>query len=223
MNVYSLIKPLGAFFVVMGALIMVGWVTNIQLLKVLVPGTGVASFPTAFSIFLSGLILRSFYRLCVGEKQGDSMVRIMASAVLLLLIFFPIFVGYFWNIDVGLDTFFEPVTVNGVEKQSFIPSVGSLLSIGAMLLMTFAVSTGHSITKVSRWGGIVLLTVGGLALVGYALQDESLYFVTPTNTGMAFRAAFSFALSGAAFIALGVRPHTEHQPAEGERAHAPQK
>lgn len=220
---YSLIKPLGAFFILMGIIIMLGWVTGIEVLRVMVPGTGVASFPTALSISISGLVLRSFYRLTIGEKQGATMARIMASAVVLLLIFFPLFIGYFFNIQVGLDTLFEPSVVNGVKVQTLIPSVGSLFSIGTVLLMTIAVSIGQSITKVSRWGGMILFGLGGLALAGYALNDSALYFATARNTGMAFRAAFSFALLGAAFMAIGMRPHSDHQPAEGERTYAPQK
>jgi hypothetical protein len=153
MNIYSLIKPLGGFFILAGALIMVGWVADISILKTFAPGAPVTNFPTALSIFLSGITLRSFYRLTAGEKQGDAMARIMACSALFLMIFFPLFMSQIFSIQVGLDSIFEPVIVRGVETASFVPSMGAIFCIGALFIMTLLVSLGYSISKTSMWGG----------------------------------------------------------------------
>jgi hypothetical protein len=61
--------------------------------------------------------------------------------------------------------------------------------------------------------------LSGLAVVGYLTNDPSLYYLTTRSNGMAIRSAASFMLLGLAFVVLGMRPHTEHQPIPAEGTH----
>lgn len=212
MNIYSLVKHIGAFFMGVGALVMIGWVANIPLLLVPLPNTPLIRFPTALTIFLAGFLLRSFYRLEEGDKKGDAIARIMMCSALFLLVFFPHLVGYFWHIQVGLDSIIDPIPINGVLVQYASPSIGTIFCMGILFFMSFVVGAGYSISKFSKWGGFSLLAISGLALVGYLINEPSFYFSTGGSQGMAVITASSFALIGFTFIMLGLRPHTDHHP-----------
>lgn len=220
---YSTIMPLGALFIALGSIALFGWAADISFIKNASPSGLSVSVPTAASILMAGLVLRSFYRIVTGNKQGDSMVRIMSITILLFLLLVPLISGYFWGVDMGLGDFFEPVEVNGVMRQGTLPSVGSIFAIAILFVLTFLVSLGFSISKFSRWGGLFLLLIGGSALLGYIINEPSLYYLSGNSNGMAFRAAAAYALLGFAFLLLGLRPHTDQQSEPGGMTHVPSK
>ncbi len=215
--------PLGTLFIALGAIALFGWAADITFIKNAAPNGLSVSVPTAASILMAGLVLRSFYRIVTGNKQGDSMVRIMSISILLFLLLIPLVAGYFWGVDLGLDDFFAPVETNGVLRQGTLPAVGSIFAIAVLFVLTFLVSLGFSISKFSRWSGLFLLLIGGSALLGYIINEPSLYYLSGNSSGMALRAAAAYALLGLAFLLLGLRPHTDQQPEPGGMPHVPSK
>lgn len=223
MNVYSAIMPLGALFIALGFIALFGWAADISIIKTAAPNGISVSLPTAASILMAGLVLRSFYRIVTGDKQGDAMVRIMSISILLFLLLVPLIAGYFWGVELGLGDYVAPVETNGVLRQGTLPSVGSIFAIAVLFIVTFLVSIGFSISKFSRWGGMFLLMIGGFALLGYIIQEPSLYYLSGSSSGMAMRAAAAYALLGFAFLLLGLRPHADRQPEPGGFSNAPSK
>lgn len=223
MNVYSLIMPLGSLFIALGAIALFGWAADISFIKNAAPNGLEVNVPTAASILMAGIVVRAFYRIVEGNKQGDSMVRIMSISVLLFLLLVPLAAGYFWGVDLGLEDFISPVEASGVLRQGTLPSVGSIFAIAILFVLTFLVSLGFSISKFSRWSGLFLLLIGGFALLGYVLGEPSFYYLSGNSSGMAMRAAASYSLLGITFLLIGLRPHPDKQPAFGGEANAPAK
>lgn len=204
MDVYRIIKPASVAFILLGALVMMGWVVDIPLLKTPLPNAPVMKFTTALSILLGAVLLRAFYHITHGEKQPASMVKIMVGGCLLFMIAFPLIVGYFLDVDTG----FEVLTFSSATRNP-IPSLGSIASITILFVMAFFTAMGFSISKVSKWGGLALFGCGMLAILGYVFQIPSFYYLTSQSTGMAVHTAASFCLLGFFFFILGIRPHSE--------------
>lgn len=71
---------------------------------------------------------------------------------------------------------------------------------------------GYSISKLSRYGGIILAGLSGLAVVGYVISNPALYYLAGRSTGMALHTAASYFGIGLCLLAIGFRHHTDHQP-----------
>lgn len=204
MFVYRLVAPAGTGFILLGALVMLGWVADIPLLKTLLPNAPAMKFFTALAILLGGVLLRSFYHLAMQETQEMSMTKVMASALFLFMIFFPLATAYFFDVDTGFETF---GMADLFQRTNPVPNVGSIAAIAILFSLACSVSLGFSISKVSYWGGAALMGIGGLSLLGYALQEPSFYFLSGQGEGMSFHTAASFLLLGYFFVMLGIRPH----------------
>ncbi len=213
MDVYRLIKPASVAFIFLGALVMLGWIADIPLLKAPLPNAPTMKFTTALSVLLGGVLLRAFYHITHSEKQPASMIKIMVGGCLLFMMAFPLAVGYFWDVDTG----FQLLTFAS-ETQNPIPSLGTIVSISILFFLAFLAAMGYSISKTSKWGGLALLGMGGMALVGYVFQIPSMYYLTTQSTGMAIHTAAAFTLQGLFFFMLGIQPHHEGTPVAVQEA-----
>ncbi len=207
MDIYRLIKPASVAFIFLGLLVMLGWVADIPMLMAPFPHAPMMKFTTALSILLGGVLLRSFFHITHSEKQPASMIKIMVGGCLLFMIAFPLAVGYFLDVDTG----FHLLAFTS-ETQNPIPSLGTIVSTSILFFLAFLVAMGYSISKTSKWGGLALLGIGGMALVGYVFQIPSMYYLTAQSTGMAIHTAAAYALLGLFFFMLGIQPHREGMP-----------
>ncbi len=214
MNIYRFVKPASVAFMLLGVLVILGGITNITVFSQPVTPTPATNFFTAIFILLGGILLRAFYYVTMGEKQHVSTIKMMVVTCLLLMIAFPLTAEYFFNLDTGL------LNVGHValdESESSIPSIGSLIATWLLFFMGFFASIGMSVSKTARGVGMLLLVVGGIALLGYVINAPTLYFLSGKSMGMSLHAAAGFSLLGYFFLLLGIRPHVSGQPIREEK------
>lgn len=190
-------------FMLVGLLVMIGWIANIGVLQTPIPGGPVMKFATALSIFLGGFLLRIVFRQMSGTRLESSQVRAMIICFLFLLMIVPFVSSYLFDVNIGFDSIFDPVVINGMEDSSPTPSIGSVVSLLALFGISLGAAMGYAPQKYSGWGGAGLVMMGGIALVGYLTNQPELYFlVSHSSTGMAIHSAVSFFLIGVFFIVL---------------------
>jgi len=137
MDIYRIIKPASIGFMLLGALVMLGWVVGIPVLKNPIPSAPSMKFTTALAILLGGGLLRAFYHLTHEEKQEMSMLKIMLYGCILFILFFPLTAGYFFNVSTG----FEVLSFS-LSNQNSGPSIGTVVCIAILFFSRVPFTSG---------------------------------------------------------------------------------
>lgn len=205
MNKLPIVKIISYLVVTVGAMVVVGWIFDIGVLKSVLPNVETMKFTVALSFIASGMILYSIAK----EREGDSFIlqTITPALVLLILLFMTTsLISLIFKINIGIDNIFI------VEKAGAIntvipgrPSVAAMINLILISVCSMLVFVNSSKQKIFLMivGSINIIT-GGVAIIGYLIGVPLLYYYIPNvNTALAIPAALLFILMGVGFILCG--------------------
>jgi len=178
-----------------GLVVCFGWFANIDLLKSILPQWVTMKFSTALSFFLAGCML-----LVRSQDQKDYWRYSHAvSAFLILGIMAAFLLSTLLSVDLGLERLFP---VDDTDSPfTTVPGRPSTMTMAAFCLIGLA---GLFLKPNDQWmvlSGLVVTTVGALALIGYLIGAPILYFATQYSTAMAAHTAILFVICGAVIAA----------------------
>ncbi len=197
-------KILSFVVIAAGILVIIGWVYNIPVLKSISPEWISMKFVTAVGFVLSGVILYFVLRALEGEFDWAQVMLSIASFILILLMG-SLFFSAIFKINMGVENLFiKDTTVNAKTVVPGRPSIPAMISF---LLIAFAgISTtlhSRNLRSKLRLAGIVIGSVGMVAVAGYVIDKPVLYyFLEGVNSAIALNTAALFMVLGIGFICL---------------------
>lgn len=187
-----------------GVVEMLGWLFNIQVLKSVHPSMVTMKFSTAVSFFLSGITL-FFIAESMRGRASVAQVVLPATTLIIMLIMATLLASALLGLKTGIEDLFVEEEATAVKTT--VPGRPSLVTMADFIALAAA-----GIGSLFRYGGqkrllffsgAFIVATGALALSGYVLGIEYLYFSWPgVSTGMALVTAVLFALLGAGLMIL---------------------
>src|ERR1700756_1619009 len=98
----NVVKILSFVVMVVGVLVMLGWIFNVQVLETMLPNSVTMKFNTALSFVFGGLSLFFIARTVEG-KQGISQIALPASDLIISLTILGILGSIFLNVNIGIE------------------------------------------------------------------------------------------------------------------------
>lgn len=202
----SLIAKVLAFIVsICGAMVMLGWFLDIEVLRSILPQWVTMKFLTALSFFLSGISLYFITRTLEIRSELAQIVLVFTT-FLIFFIMTILLVSFFLDIQTGIENLF----VREQEDAAYttkpgMPSIGTIISF---LLVAFAgflnlfdlKKIGQKIHFIS----IIILIMSGIAIIGYIISEPLLYYsIEGYSTAMALHTAILFTMIGTGFFIAG--------------------
>ena len=187
-----------------GILVIIGWIFDIGILKSISPSWVSMKFDTAVAFSLSGLTLYFIVRALEGGFDIAQVVLSITSLMIILLMGVLFFSALF-GIRTGVEDLFIKETGNGVKTvipgRPSIPTMVNFILIALAGIVTMAGSKRLRLKL--KLIGLVIATVGALAVVGYMFHIPVFYyFIAGINSAMACHTAVLFVLSGIGLICL---------------------
>lgn len=188
---------------IIGIIVMVGWLFNIQFLKSILPFFVTMKFTTAMSFLASGIIL---YFAADSERKDVSIIGLPIATFILLLLMSTLLASVIFGINTGVENLFVKEGSDAVHTT--VPGRPSAGTMAGFILIGIVGLIGMNQIEEKR---IVYKTIGGItgiiaivALLGYVLNIPGLYYSIPgKSTAMAVHTAISFLILGAGFFVLG--------------------
>lgn len=158
-----------------GLMVMAGWVWDVSVLKSILPHWVTMKFSTAFSFFLSGIILFLLARFMKGEALAQILLLIPSLVVLFLM--GTLLLSSFSDIRTGVEDLFMREAEGAA--RSVAPGRPSVVTMVCFILMSAtglaAMLGAPGLKKILTAAGGALVGFGGLALLGYLLQVPVFY------------------------------------------------
>lgn len=200
-----IINMLAGVISLSGLVVMAGWLLDIPILASWIPGEITMKFTTAISFVLSGAV---FY--CIGRvpRPGDAVkdtVLVIASFTI-ALIMGTFLLSVVFGIHTGIEDIFvrdlTPAVHASVPGRPSVPAAAAFIFVAASGLCWAAQAQKRAMI-VQVCGGIIAL-IGGVALVGYVINQPVLYYVViGVSNPIAVSSAALFALLGVGLIYAG--------------------
>ncbi len=194
-------RILSIIVIIGGAIVMAGWILDIEVLKSILPMWVTMKFSTALSFFLSGITL--YFITSFFEKRADLVqIALSLTTLMILLLMATLLVSTFLDVRTGVEDLFVRETEDAVKTTTpGRPSVGTminfiLVAIAGILTLFDMKKLGQKIYVI----GSIILVIGSLAVLGYVLSMPFLYYtVEGFSTAMALHTAILFIITGAGF------------------------
>ncbi len=205
-------KLLGIIIILVGIVVMTGWILDIGILKSILPFWVTMKFTTALSFFLSGTTLY-FIADLVKNKSEVARVILPITTMVILLLMVTLLVSTFSGIRTGIEDLFVSES-EGAFKTVIPgrPSVGTMVNFTFITIAVFCVMLNlkKSLFRLKLIGGTISL-VSGVAIVGYIINVPPLYYAIDNfSTAMAFHTAILFLLLGVGlFLVSGVKDNVD--------------
>jgi PAS domain S-box-containing protein len=193
-------RLLGAFVVVVGAFVLLGWFGDIGSLRTLLPGLASMKFNTALSFVLAGLTLL-FQQPSAAGAVGWRRASLIGSGAIIAAAGLANLAEYALSRDLLIDQLF--FRVSGHEAAMIFPGRMS----PATAFNFFLVGTALCLLGVRRgvravpWLALTVGLVSFLAVIGYLYGVHSLYTIQPFSS-MAAHTAVLFIVMAAALYFL---------------------
>jgi two-component system sensor histidine kinase/response regulator len=187
---------------VVGSVVLLGWLLHIELLTSIVPGYATMKPNTALCIFLSGCSLWLLHVRCLGAKRAQA-ARVCAVLVMLVaaLTLCEHWLG--WNLGIDAFLFHNTLIATRVAHPG---RFSQATAMGLFLLGSSLFLAGRKFSRdsePSQWLALAAIVVGALGQFGYIFGTKSLYQF-PAYTTMALHTAVALTLLGVG--TLLVRP-----------------
>lgn len=198
-------KILAVIVALVGLLVVFGWVTDIQVLKSILPQWIPMRFITAVTFVFSGVSLY-FIAKTVDRDEGIAQAVVPLMSAIILAIMGILLVSRSIGFKTGLDEFFikEASSATNVFPPGF-PSVGVIVGLIIFSLAGFTVSFGaKNIQKYLKLAGRIIFTIGGIGIGGYIVGSPMMYYaIYGFSSAIAFHAAVLLVLLGWGLATLG--------------------
>lgn len=187
-----------------GALVMAGWFLEVEALKSLLPWMVTMKFTTALSFFLSGAALYFMAEGLSGRSTAAQAV-LPAISLMIMLVMGTLLASAVLGVWTGVEDLLVEEEAEAVKTT--VPGRPSLATMACFIAV--AVASMASLFKGAFSGrtlfgaGVFMLATGAVALAGYALGLEYLYYSWPgVSTAMALSTAFLFVVLGLGVVVL---------------------
>ncbi|MCB4791523.1 MAG: hypothetical protein LHV68_06505 [Elusimicrobia bacterium] len=187
-----------------GIAVMLGWVFDISALKSISPAWISMKFSTAFTFFLSGVILYFIAKAEEGELDNSYIVISIAS-LLVILIMGTMFFSTLLGVHTGEEDLFIKDTGNLVKSvvpgRPSVPTMACFIFIAAAgIITTFK---PEKLKAILNTIGVIIGSIGLIAIAGYAInQPFFYYYISGVNSAIAVHTAIIFVLLGIGFLCL---------------------
>lgn len=205
MKSYKISERLAIFVSIAGAIVIAGWIFNINILKSILPVWVTMKVTTAIAFILSGVTL---YFITKSQQKSSSaaLVILPIATMALLLLMVTHLLATFLGLRLGLEDLFVKES-NGAIMSTIVgrPSVATMIEF--ILIAVAGVLTMLNPANLKIWLaflGWIVMFIGGMAVIGYIFRTPSLYYyIEGVSTAMAFHTAILFVLIGVSLILLG--------------------
>lgn len=183
----------GGICIAVGAVVILGWILDVQMLKSVIPGFATMKGNTALGFILVGISIRMA---ATSDRSIAQEVNYRLVAFALVLLGGATLYEFYFNTTLRIDEmlFDDPESV----AKNLPPgrmSIGTALGFGLSGLALLLLDLRYRSIVVSEWlAGITTLN-GLLAIIGYLYGVEELYRVAPYSS-MAIHTATAFVLVG---------------------------
>lgn len=180
------------FVLILGCLIFLGWITDIQILKSLIPDFPTTKPLTAFGFILSGI---SLYWLNHSYNQLLFKRLAQGLAIIISLIGFLIIWEYLFNQNLGIDhLLFKAQVIKEPNQFPGRPSpiTGVNFLILGMSLLLLKIETPFNLFP-SQLLALLVWAIALMGLMGYAYNVQTLYKISNYNN-LSLPAAIAFFL-----------------------------
>ncbi len=207
--------------IIIGLVVMIGWLNDDDALKRLNPDWVTMKFSTAVSFFSSGIII---FLLNESRNKNSEASRIIIFAPLIIVLFFmaTLLVSTIAGTTTGVSSLFVKEDASDAMHSAIAgtPSVGTmanfLLIIGAGFTYLLAHPKHRKYLSIS--GGIIL-ALAIIALIGYGIDSPPLYYEVDGASGaMALHTAIAFALLGISLVLLSRPEFIEREISKKRRS-----
>ena len=202
-----------AIIIIIGLVVISGWILDIDSLKSLSPTWVTMKFSTAASFLMSGIVilLMNEYR-----NNNSEVSRILLFAPLIIIMFFmgTSLVSLFSDTNSGVNSLFVKDDVSAIYTlKPGLTSLGTAISFIVINVVGFTSLLVHQrYKKYVLISGVIVMIFGVVALIGYATDIPELYYqISQISGAMAVHTAIAFCLSGIALISLGISKYSEKE------------
>ncbi|HVD93075.1 MAG TPA: HAMP domain-containing sensor histidine kinase [Vicinamibacterales bacterium] len=187
---------LGALAVAgLGAVVLVGWIFDITILKTLAPGLTSMKANTAGAFIATGLAL---FLIVTAPASRRSMVVARTLAIFAMLVGGLTLAAYVFTIDLGIDQLvFSDISIRYPGRMAPTTTIAFLCVGSALLALTVRSSRALAF---ATWVGVTTLATFTLALIGYAYGVTSLYRMS-SYASVALLSAIGFWILSLALLA----------------------
>ena len=201
---YNLAKILSIIVLGIGITVLIGWFSDIDILKSLSPNWVTMKFSTAMCFVMGGMIL---YFMNESERENSDYSKIILLTPMIIILFFTVtfLISTLANIPTGIQDIFIKEKTNAIKSvSSGIPSIGTMINF-LLIYIAGLISLLNSTKKKKIFSliGIAITSIGSLAVLGYIINFEVLYYtVEGLSTAMALHTAISFVIIGTGILFL---------------------
>jgi len=199
---YNIVKILATIVIGIGAMVIIGWVFDIQVLKSVSPSFVTMKISTAISFLMCGLII---YLMNEIKHKNSDFAKMFLVVPMLVIIFFMVtfLISSIYGTRIGIEDMFikETEAIRSVTPGR--PSVATITSfiavVIASLLLTFRPLKNKSFFII----GNIIIATNSLSLIGYASGLSFLYYeIEGWSTAMALHTSIAFVITGTSMIFL---------------------
>jgi len=180
-----------------GLTVTAGWVLDIPVLKSILPFWVTMKFSTAVCFVFTGLLL---FFVAHAKKYPDAALLVLPVASLVILLFMASFLAASClKISLGIEDLFVREAAGAVKTtEPGIPSVATMINFVLIALSGITVMLRFPReTLILNGIGAAVALIGGTAVLGYLLNQPSLYFAfAGRSSAMAFHTSILFVLTG---------------------------
>lgn len=186
-----------------GAIVMIGWILDIGVLKSILPIWVTMKFTTALSFFFSGIILYIVTSISSLGRSDFSQIALSFAVLIILLFMMTLLFSSVLYIRTGVEDFFVVETENTIQTIiSGRPSIGTMINfILVSAIGLFKMNDFKKIYEKTVVIGILITIIGSIAILGYVFSIPSMYCVIEgVSSGMAVHTAILFIIIGICFF-----------------------
>jgi len=211
---FDITRILSAVVIIIGLVVIIGWLLDIDALKSIIPTWVTMKFSTAVSFLMSGIVVMLMNE---WRNNNSEFSRIFLFAPLIIISFFmaTLLVTTIMGTTSGVSSLFvqeDPGALGSVKAGT--PSVGTMINFLLIIGVGFAsLLIGKNHKKDALIAGAIVLVLGIIALLGYGIDEPALYYqVEGVSGAMAIHTAIAFCLIGIG-IMLFVIPKVQEKDA----------
>lgn len=197
-SLQSFSKKASVTVILIGCVVIVGWIFNIAMLKSILPGLVTMKANTATGFILGGLSLWLKHQ---QPTQLTMRRTAFGCAILVLLIGLLTMMEYGLHIDLGIDQLLfqePPDAVATATPGRMAPNTAlSFFLVGSALLLLSIPRLNYGVTQ---FFSLVTFAIAFLGLLGYIYGNAFFYQLGPSFTAMALHTAVAFILLCSAIL-----------------------
>jgi PAS domain S-box-containing protein len=195
-------RILSAIVIIIGLVVIIGWLLDIDTLKSIVPTWVTMKFSTALSFLMSGIVVMLLNE---WRNNNSEFSRIFLFVPLIIISFFMAtgLVTSILDTTSGVSSLFvkdDPGSIGTLKAG--LPSVGTMVSFLLIMGVGFVALlvgkfTERKFKKYAIVSGALVLVLGIIALLGYVTEEPALYYQVAGYSGaMAIHTAIAFCITG---------------------------